>query len=297
MRCIVTGAAGFIGSNLTLALEKKGHEVIAIANLNESPKENLSEFKGKFIQHDLTKPFEPEGKIDAIFHQAAITDPRFDDDEKTLHNNLESFKLMLELAKKQNAKLIYASSASMYGLGPAPQKEDQPKHLMSAYATSKLINDEMGSHHWKEMHIVGLRYFNVFGPKEGHKGRPASMIHHIIRQIKEGKNPKLFIDGTQKRDHIYVKDIVKANLCALQAQSGVYNVGTGIATTFSQLLDYINEALGTNAQAEFIENPYKGTYQTHTQADTTLARKYLKFEADYTVLEAIKDYVKWIHEQ
>lgn len=294
MRCVVTGGAGFIGSNLALELERQGHEVIIFDNLFTGTMNNLKQFKGEFVNTDISKPFEIEGKIDVVFHQAAITDPRYDDDDDLMRQNMDGFHNCVELAQKKNAKLVYASSASLYGNGSSPQKEDQEKDLMSAYAKSKIKMDQIAETLFDKMHIVGLRYFNVFGPGEAHKGRPASMIYHLTKQMNSGKVPRLFKYGEQKRDHIYVKDCVFANFKALECKSGVYNVGTGIATSFNQVIDYINKALGTDFQPEYIDNPYEGTYQDHTQADTTKAETELKFKTQYSTEQGVLEYVQMI---
>ena len=294
MRCLVTGGAGFIGSNLALEFEQKGHEVIVVDNFSTGYMDNIKGFNGRVINADVSKPFEIKDKLDVIFHQAAITNPRYLNDEELMRQNINGFKLMIKLAKKHKAKLIYASSASLYGNGPAPQKEDQKKDLMSAYARSKLMMDEMAERYFDKMHIVGLRYFNVFGPREAKKGRPASMIYHLTKQMKAGKRPRIFKMGEQKRDHIYVKDCVLATIKALDCKSGVYNVGTGVATSFNELVALINNVLGTYLKPEYIDNPYEGTYQNHTQADTTKAEKELGFKAIYTLEQGIKEYVKLI---
>lgn len=296
MKCLVTGGAGFIGSNLAIELEKQGHDVTIIDNFSSGNKKNVEGFKGTVLDIDLSKPFEIDGNFDVIFHEAAITDPRFPDDKETIRQNVQGFKIILELAKKNNAKLVYASTGSLYGNGPAPQKEDQPKELMSAYAQSKLIMDEMASHHYDDMHIVGLRYFNVFGPREALKGRPASMIYHLSKQMKAGKNPRLFKMGEHKRDHIYVKDVVDATIKALDAKkSGVYNIGTGIATSFNEIVKILNEVLGTKLEIEYFDMNYDPkTYQNHTQADTTRAENFLGFEAKWLLKDAIKDYMEWL---
>ncbi|HKJ68958.1 MAG TPA: NAD-dependent epimerase/dehydratase family protein [bacterium] len=294
MRCLVTGGAGFIGVNLALALEQSGLDVVVVDNFRTGVQENLARFSGTVLDLDISHPFSLAGPFDAIFHEAAITDPREPDDEETLRNNIEGFQRIIDLSLSKDAKLIYASSASLYGNGPAPQHEDQEKELMSAYAESKLRMDEIAANLFDSMHIVGLRYFNVFGPYEAHKGRPASMIYHLTRQMKSGKRPRIFRDGEQKRDHIYVRDCVLANEQALEAPSGIYNVATGIATSFNQLVDYLNDALDTSLEPDYFENPYKGTYQEHTQADTTRAQEKLGFQAQYTVQEGIREYIPYI---
>lgn len=292
MRYLVTGGAGFIGSNIALIFEEQGHDVVVIDNFRTGTQDNLSKFQGKILDIDVARAFMIDGPFDAIFHEAAVTDPREPDDAETLRNNIDGFKRIIELSQKENAKLIYASSGSLYGNGPAPQQEDQEKELMSAYAESKLRMDEMAEELFDEMHIVGLRYFNVFGPNEAHKGRPASMIYHLTQQMLAGQQPKIFWDGEQKRDHIYVKDCVLANEKALTAPSGVYNVGTGVGTTFNQVVEYINRALGTELEPDYFENPYEGTYQEHTQADTTRAEKYLNFTVQYSTEEGIREYAQ-----
>lgn len=298
MKCLVTGGAGFIGSNLALELEKQGHQITIMDNLFSGTKENLKDFKGEFIELDCADPKtkDLEDKFDVIFHIAAITDPRHPDDEETYNKNIDGFNNILALAQKNNAKLIYASSASMYGHGPSPQKEDQPKELLSAYAKSKLEMDNIAETLFEKMHIVGLRYFNVFGPRESHKGRPASMIYHLRKQMLNNQRPKIFKMGDQKRDHIYVKDCVTATILALDAHSGVYNVGTGIATTFNEVIEALNEALETDLEPEYIDNPYEGTYQNDTQANTAKAESLLKFKAEWNFKDAVKDYHEWLKE-
>jgi ADP-L-glycero-D-manno-heptose 6-epimerase len=293
----VTGGAGFIGSNLALELEKQGHEVTVADNLISGSKENLDGFKGKFIQMDISKPFELNENFDIIFHEAAITDPRFKDDDETIRANVEGFKNIIALAKKNNAKLIYASTAGLYGNGKVPMKEDQKKEILSAYGSSKLKMDEIASEYFDKIHIVGLRYFNVFGPREANKGKPASMVYHLSRQIKSGKNPRIFKFGEQKRDHIYVKDVVDATIFAVNAKSGIYNIGTGIATTFNELIKVLNEALKTNLNPEYFDMPYDPkTYQKNTQADTKNAEEFIGFKAKWSLKDAIKDYMGMLYE-
>ena len=296
MKCLVTGGAGFIGSNLALELEKQGHEVMVVDNMLTGNKNNLNGFNGKFIDMDVSEPFELNDKLDIIFHQAAITNPRHPNDEETYNKNIEGFKNIVSLAKKDNAKLIYASTAGLYGNGLVPMKEDQEKELLSAYGKSKLEMDKISSSLFDKMHIIGLRYFNVFGPREKYKGHAASMIYHLGRQIKAGKNPRIFKFGEQKRDHIYVKDVVEATIKAVNTKSGIYNIGTGVATNFNDLIKVLNEVLGKNLKPKYFDMPYdKKTYQSDTLADTMKAEKILGFEAKWSLKEGIIDYFNWLH--
>lgn len=298
LEVLVTGGAGFIGSNLALELERLGHRITILDNLSSGTRENLKDFKGNFIEADVSKPIIFDGKFDIIFHMAAITDPRYKDNRKIYDKNLNGFKLMLNLAKKDNAKFIYASTANLYGNGSTPMRENQEKEIITAYGKSKLKMDEIASLYLEKMHIVGLRYFNVFGPRETHKGISASMIYHLYKTMKAGKNPRLFKFGEQKRDHIYVKDAVDGTIKALNAQSGIYNVGTGVATSFNELVNILNEILGLNAEAEYFDMPYNSkTYQANTQADTRLAEEKLGFKTRYSLREGIIDYIAWLEEE
>ena len=295
-KVLVTGGSGFIGSNLVLELEKQGDDVTVIDSLHSGNPENAKEFKGKVIKADISKKFDIKGSFDIIYHEAAITDPRYPNDEEVMQANVEGFKNILALTLKNKAKLIYASSASMYGNGPVPMKEDQKKELLNTYAKSKLMMDEIAQKHFDELHIVGLRYFNVFGPREHFKGRPSSMIYHLGQQMKAGKNPRIFKWGEQKRDHIYVKDVVDATIKASKAKkSCIVNVATGTATDFNELVKILNEVLRTNLKPEYFDNPYGDTYQNNTQGDTEKAKKLIGFKAKWRLKDGIKDYFRWLY--
>lgn len=294
MNCLVSGGAGFIGSNLALELEKCSYTVTILDSFHTGTQDNLKRFKGKLIEGNV-QTFDSNEKFDVIFHQAAITDPHQPDDNLVIRENLIGFSRMLDFAKKCKAKLVYASTANLYGNGPVPMRENQKKDTQCAYGVSKLIMDEQASMYGDSMHIVGLRYFNVFGSGEAHKGGAASMVYHLARQMKKGERPRIFRSGEQKRDHIYVKDVVRANLLALDAPSGIYNVGTGIGTSFNKLVEYLNTTLHTLLKPEYIDMPYDAkTYQMNTQADITLAKSLLKFEAQWNLIDGIKEYLKVI---
>jgi ADP-L-glycero-D-manno-heptose 6-epimerase len=295
-RCLVTGGAGFIGSNLALALEALGHQVTVADDFSTGHRDHLKKLRGRVLDVDVSRRCDFGETYDVIFHQAAITDPRHPDDDATWRINVDSFDLLVDLARDQGARLVYASTAGVYGNGPSPQREDQDKELFSVYGKSKLHTDEVAAGRWDRQPIIGLRYFNVFGPHEAKKGRAASMIYHLARQIASGKRPRLFTDGSQKRDHIYVKDCVRANLLAMTAPSGVYNVGTGIGTSFNELVFHIGKALGVTPDIDYIDNPYTGTYQDDTCADPTLARERLGFTAVHDVATAIPEYVAFLRE-
>ncbi len=297
-RYLVSGGSGFIGSNLVLELEAQGAEVVAVDSFKTGARENLKGFKGRLIEADVTQAFESEGPWDAVFHHGDITDPRHPNDAEVLEKNLAGFQRLLDISLKAKCRLVYASTAGLYGNGPTPMREDQAKELLTAYGRSKAQMDEIGARFGKETGVVGLRYFNVFGPREAAKGRAASMVYHLYQQVKAGKAPRLFQWGEQKRDFVYVKDVVRANLAALTAPSGVYNVGSGIASTFNELVKALGEAMNLRLEAEYFQMPYDfATYQGNTHADMTLAKAKLGFEPRWAFPAAVKDYVNWLEGQ
>lgn len=299
MKAIVTGGAGFIGSNLALGLEAKGAQVTVIDDFSSASFKNLRSFKGEVIAQDIHQfPWEQLGSIDVIFHQAALTDTTVSDQKRMMFNNVEGFRKILEFAAEKRIKLIYASSAGVYGNEPAPQRENGRLNPLNIYAYSKLIGDQMASCTAKESKtpIIGLRYFNVFGLGEQHKGSAASMIYQLAEQMRSGKRPRIFHDGEQTRDHIYVKDVVEANLKACEAQtSGIANIGTGRATSFNRIIEILNEVLGIRLEPDYFDNPY-GFYQNSTQAETSEAKRLLGFEARWSVEAGVKEYLTTLYQ-
>ncbi|HDD43294.1 MAG TPA: NAD-dependent epimerase/dehydratase family protein, partial [Candidatus Desulfofervidus auxilii] len=180
---------------------------------------------------------------------------------------------------------------------PGPQKEDMDGYPCNIYGFSKWIADCIAREYMKitDSLIVGLRYFNVFGPKEDYKGKMASMVWQLAQQIKAGLRPRIFKWGEQKRDQVYVKDVVRANLLALKAKkSCIVNIGSGKAISFNKIVKVLNEVLGKNLEPEYIDNPYVGYYQEYTQADLTLAKEILGYTPQWTFEDAVRDYMKTV---
>ena len=173
-------------------------------------------------------------------------------------------------------------------------REDQPPAPANIYAFTKVQLDNLARAYarqhnsWK---IVGIRYFNVYGPRESHKRAAASMIYQLYLQMKSGKRPRVFKHGEQRRDFVYVKDVVKLTIAALTApRSGVYNCGSGLAFSFNEVIAELNRNLGTSLEPDYFENPYS-FYQPHTEADLTAAKNDLKYLPDYPPDRGIADYV------
>jgi ADP-L-glycero-D-manno-heptose 6-epimerase len=294
---LVTGGAGFVGSNIAKALEAEGHEVTVLDDFSKNGHfKNLIGFKGDVITCDLFEHVPHDMYFDAIFHEAAITDTTVMDQKAMMEQNVEAFKNLLDFAAENEIKkVIYASSAATYGNGPVPNVETQPTHPENVYGFSKVIMDNVARQFAEDnndMKIIGLRYFNVYGPGEYHKGKMASMVYQLYNQMKAGQRPRVFKHGEQQRDFVYVKDIVKINLCALKngKETGVFNAATGVPRDYNAIIACLNKELGTNLEPDYIDNPYP-FFQLKTQADITKSKEKLGYEPDYTLEQGIADYV------
>jgi ADP-L-glycero-D-manno-heptose 6-epimerase len=300
---IVTGGAGFIGSNLTLALQEKfpSARLTVIDDFRSGNFKNLAGYGGDFVAENLAtldwrEQFGDE-TFNTIFHLASITDTTLHDQFVQVHDNVESFRRLLNFARPRETRIIYASSAGTYGPATEASMESDGAAAANVYAFSKVIMDNIARRAAAESPdwiIIGLRYFNVYGPREAHKGVPASMVYHLAQQMKAGQRPRIFKHGEQKRDFVYVKDAVEGSIRALDAQtSGIYNLGTGQARSFNELVDVLNKCLGTNFQPDYIDNPH-AHYQNFTEADLTNARSALGYEPRFPLEQGVRDYMQWL---
>ncbi len=308
MQILITGGAGFIGSNIALALQKKypDAEIVVLDNFSSGYFKNLDGFKGEFLAGDISDKhlwdyLAKNFSFDAVFHQAAITDTTVEDQNLMLQINTNAFKYLLDTAlEKWGAKVIYASSAAVYGNCPAPMKEDGCLKPENVYGFSKLMMDNLAFKYMKrypEATIVGLRYFNVYGYGEAHKGKFASMVYQLMVKMLRGQKPRLFKWGEQRRDFVYIKDVIKANLLALEkGRQGVYNVGTGQARSFNELVEILNRVLGTAYEIEYFDNPYD-FYQNYTEADLTKISSELGYKPDWSLEEGVRDYYNTLREK
>src|SRR5881409_4136550 len=304
LNLIVTGGAGFVGSNLTLTLQERFPDarITVIDDFRSGNFKNLAGYRGDFIAQNLAtldwrEQFGDE-KFDAVFHLASITDTTNHDQFEQVHDNVESFRRLLNFARPTKTRIIYASSASTYGAVTQASVESNGAAPANAYSFSKVIMDNIARRAAAESPdwiIIGLRYFNVYGPHEAHKGVPASMVYHLAQQMKAGQRPRIFKHGEQKRDFVYVKDVVEGSVLALEAkESGIYNLGCGQARSFNELVDVLNKCLGTNFQPDYIDNPH-AHYQNFTQADLTNARNALGYEPQFPLEEGVRDYMQWLY--
>ena len=301
---LVTGGAGFIGSNLTLALHEKFPDarLTVIDDFRSGDFKNLAGYCGDFVAQNLAtldwrEQFGDE-KFNAIFHLASITDTTNHDQFEQVHDNVESFRRILNFARPTKTRIIYASSASTYGATTEASIESNGAAPANIYSFSKTIIDNIAMRAAAESSdwiIIGLRYFNVYGPREAHKGVPASMVYHLAQQMKAGQRPRIFKHGEQKRDFVYVKDAVTGSICALDAQtSGIYNLGSGQARSFNELVGVLNKRLGTNFQPDYIDNPH-AHYQNFTEADLDKVQSALGYQPQFSLERGVADYMQWLY--
>ncbi len=298
-RYLVTGGAGFVGANVAFALEhERKAAVVVLDDFSSGHYKNLSGFAGEVVTGDIGSRgwFERVGRVDAILHQAAVVDTTETDQRKMMAVNVDAFRNVLEYAAVYGVKsVVYASSAAVYGNSKCPMREDQEPTPENVYGFSKAIMDNVAREFAasrKDMTIVGLRYFNVYGPREYYKGKMGSMVFQLYNQMKAGKRPRVFKYGEQTRDFVYVKDIVRGNLNALDAKrSCVCNLATGKPGSFNDIIEALNKALKTDLSPEYIDNPYP-FYQNRTQADMRNAKALINYRPEWSLADGVADYVK-----
>jgi ADP-L-glycero-D-manno-heptose 6-epimerase len=310
---LITGGAGFIGSNLAFYFQKnfpeativvldcfRNEQTFSNGNLKSFGHfKNLLGFKGIIISGNindksLLQNLENDYKFDYIFHQAAISDTTVNEQDLMLKTNVNAYEDLLKIAIKHKANMIYASSAATYG--DSDRFEIGYEKPNNVYGFSKVMMDNITYEYLKkdlDISIVGLKYFNVYGPKEFFKNKTASMVIQFGHQILKGLTPKLF-EGSDKilRDFIYIEDIIQANIKACNPKkSGVYNVGTGKARSFEDIVNILQKELEIDNGKEYIPNPFIGQYQFFTQANIQSTIENLDYKPKYEMEDGIKEYI------
>ncbi|MCK6440834.1 MAG: ADP-glyceromanno-heptose 6-epimerase [Planctomycetes bacterium] len=306
MRILVTGGAGFIGSNVALELQRRQPkaDIVVLDSFSEGTFANLVDFRGDVVCADLTEPSWTmsigDAPFDQIYHLAAISDQRVTDQAKMMRANVEGFRALLDFAQPTQTPVVYASSASTYGLRAGVMREGDAPSPATVYAFSKMVMDNLArirTEELKEWRLIGMRYFNVYGPREGHKGVPASMIYHLSKQMMESQRPRIFEFGEQKRDFVYIDDAVNATILAMEKApaTGIYNAGTGVPRSFNDMVRILNTVLDTALPAEYIPCAFKASYQSHTEADLTRSRKDLGYRPQFTLEKGIAEYMRFLY--
>jgi ADP-L-glycero-D-manno-heptose 6-epimerase len=325
MYYVVTGAAGFIGSNLVKALNERGeNNIIAVDNLKSADKfRNLADCdiadymdKEEFLEHLGQGYF--DGLLSAVLHQGACSDTMETDGRYMMQNNYRYSLQLLDYCQEEEVPFLYASSASVYGAGPVFKENRANEAPLNVYAYSKFLFDQVVRRRWRKRsaQIVGLRYFNVYGPREQHKGRMASVAYHLFNQYRAEGYVKLFegcdgyANGGQLRDFVSVEDVARVNMHFLSnpGKSGIFNLGTGRAQSFNDVavavINTLRAEQGEGALTlEEIQNrqllryiafpeQLKGKYQSYTEADMADLRALGGYEAPFLdVAQGVARYV------
>lgn len=336
-RIVVTGAAGFIGSNIIKGLNARGiDDIIAVDDLTQGDKfRNLADLSisdyvdaGTFYDQFAQGAY---GQIEAVFHEGACSDTMETDGKYMMQNNYTLSYGLFQACQKRGARLLYASSAATYGGSDTFREDPRFEHPLNVYGYSKLLFDQrmrrdcgvnfQRAHSGKLGQVVGFRYFNVYGPREQHKGRMASVAFHQFNQFSSDAKVKLFgsyggyAPGAQMRDFVFIDDVVAVNLWFFDhpAQSGIFNLGTGRAQPFNDVAssvvnamrrlrgeeDLSLEAITDAGLIEYIPFPQalRGKYQCYTQADMTALRAAGCQHVFSDVQTGVAKYVQWMAAQ
>ncbi|OJA06226.1 ADP-glyceromanno-heptose 6-epimerase [Halomonas sp. QHL1] len=315
---VVTGGAGFIGANIVKALNARGrNDVMVVDDLRDGTKfvnladctladyldkdDFLTRVKAALRGESVDLP-----KIDAIFHEGACSDTTEWDGHYMMENNFEYSKVLLNYCEQQSIPFLYASSAATYGGSEVFKEVPECEKPLNVYGYSKLLFDQHVRSRWGELttQVVGFRYFNVYGPREQHKGKMASVAYHNHLQIRNGETLKLFGGydgyeaGMQSRDFVYVGDVVDVNLWFLDnpGQSGIFNLGTGRAEPFKAIGEAVIDFYG-KGEIDYIAFPeeLKGRYQSYTRADIGQLRESGCDVEFKTVAQGVKAYLEWLN--
>jgi len=298
MKILVTGGCGFIGSNIAARLSKVGNDVVVLDNLFIGARQNIGGLDVEFIQvsvMDYEKLCHLMQGVDYVFHQAAVSSsPMFLEGrhKEGIDVNINGFVNVMDAALKNNVKkVIFASTSSMYSGNPLPYSEGQEIKTSTFYEAGFRCREVLAHAYWKTFGLqsIGLRYFSVYGPRERAKGNYANNVSQFIWDVLAKRRPAIYGDGTQTRDFTFVEDVVDANLLAMKSdvECDVFNVGTGTATSFNDMVAVINKVLETEIKPQYVPNPIKN-YVQNTVADISKIRKELGFEPKWPLERGIE---------
>ena len=326
---LVTGAAGFVGANLVKGLNARGEtDILAVDNLTRADKfRNLvdCEIADYLHKEDFLEALvggDHDGEIDMVFHNGACSDTMGADGRYMMDNNYRYSLTLLDWCQAEGVRFVYASSAAVYGAGPEFREDRACERPLNVYGYSKFLFDQVLRRRWQDLRsqVAGLRYFNVYGPREAHKGRMASVAFHCFNQFRAEGRVRLFEGsgaygpGEQRRDFVSVDDVVAVNLWLRDNPdvSGIFNVGTGRSQPFNDVavatVNALRAAAGEPALSlaqmqsagivEYIpfHEGLRDKYQSYTQADLSRLRA-AGYEAPFlTVEEGVSRYVRWLLE-
>jgi UDP-glucose 4-epimerase len=292
MKILVTGALGFIGSNITERLVRDGHEVTALDNLHTGNEENVSAVRDsiKVVRMNSGDIGRLGEKFDAVFHEGVYSSsPMYKEDPGLTSKALGEWISVLEYARKSDCRLVFASSSSLYNGNPPPHREDMEIKVTDFYTEARYAMERLARLYSDlySVRSVGLRYFSVYGPHERSKGRFANLITQFLWEMQAGRQPMILGDGSQTRDFVYVSDVVEANMLALgYGKHDIFNVGTGRSSALNDIIAILNRKLGKSIEARYEPNKIKN-YVQHTEADTSKSSSLLKFRAKVSLEDGV----------
>ncbi|PSQ08092.1 nucleoside-diphosphate sugar epimerase [Halobacteriales archaeon QS_6_71_20] len=295
-RVLVTGGAGFIGSNLANALAADGADVIALDNEYLGTHENLAD-DVEFVEADVLDDDLPTD-VDVVFHLAALSSRQMleENPREGARVNVEGFVNVVEQARADGCDtFVYASTSSIYGSRTEPCPEDVAVEASTGYDASMMGRERYAEYYenfYDELTLAGMRFFSVYqgyGGNEEHKGEYANTVSQFAARIADGEAPVLWGDGSQTRDFTHVSDVVRGLILAADHElSGVYNLGTGESYSFNEMVDTINETLGTVVEPEYEPVPIDN-YVYHTKADASKFRSATGWEPEVEFADGVRE--------
>lgn len=307
MKILVTGAAGFIGSNLVETLVQEGHRVVGVDNLLSGSRNNLRKVLKdfEFVEGDIRDAdliYRLAEGVEIIYHEASASSHAVFSQNlrESMIINVDGFINVLEAAVKKNIKrVVYASTSSLYGNRPIPFREDVQPDPIYLFSVSKVAGEQVAKLFGEEfgLETVGMRYMSVYGPHEEAKSKrgAANLVTQFFWDMESGRNPVVYGDGGQTRDSVYVKDVVQANCLAMKSKKKfigeVVNVGTGQMMSLNEMVAFLNRFLGKEIKPHYIPMPLKN-YMRLQLADLTHVKQVLGFEPRFDLEAGLKDFVK-----
>lgn len=309
-KALVTGGAGFIGSNIVEKLVERGVEVVVLDDLYLGSEDNLSEVRDQieFIEGSVMEREKVEKAVegcDTVFHQAARSSSPMhkENPQEGARINVEGFINTAEAAIEEGVeKIVYASTSSMYGSVKPPHRETDDVTPTNLYTASKMSREKYAETYSYNNRIetTGLRYFSVYGPHEKAKGKFANVVTQFLWKMIDGETPVIWGEGDQTRDFTFVEDIARANILAAERSEDldgeVFNIGTGNDVSFNEVVEKLNKILGTDIEPERIENPRDKYVQT-TKADISKAKEKLGYSPEYSFEEGLRKTVEYYRNQ
>ncbi|KUL03006.1 MAG: NAD-dependent epimerase/dehydratase [Methanoculleus marisnigri] len=298
MSILVTGGAGFIGSNLVKDLLASSQDVIVLDDLSTGSGENLRDLSGSLevINASCLDLPNLEVRPEGIYHLGVpSSSPLYKRNPLLVGEAVNGMIAVLELAKTAKCRVVYASTSSLYGGQKPPHQEDMEVFVTDYYTEARFCMERMAELYRNLFGVesVGMRFFSVYGPREGAKKQYANIVTQFLWEMTAGRAPVIYGDGSQTRDFIYVKDVVSALRLAMNSDcQGVLNVGTGKSCSFNEVAEILADKIGLDIKAEHVDNPIKN-YVVHTRCDTAKAARVLGFQSRYTLDEGIDELIKY----